>query len=168
MRRAGEADRALVADLRLEFLAEERGDPSIAEDAELLAAVVDWLDETDGHGAVTWLAVEPSGRAVGLVTLILDRRPPRPGDQRTTVGYVVHLYVVPERRGQGIGRALFETLLDGARERSCRQVFLHATDDGLPLYAAAGFTQNDRFLDLPLAPPPSPPTAHLPPVGSSC
>lgn len=140
----------MVADLRLAFLAEERGEPAVTADKLLRAGVLAWLASTDDGRSVTWLAENDAGQAVGVVTLILDSRPPRPGDLRTTVGYVVHLYVAPSERHRGVGRALFDALVAGARQRGCRQLFLHATDDGLAMYLASGFTPNERFLDLEL------------------
>lgn len=57
--------------------------------------------------------------------------------------YLEELYVVPERRGEGIGRALLNGVLDASRERGAVRIELGtSTDDhaAIGLYESAGFT----------------------------
>jgi len=59
------------------------------------------------------------------------------------------LFVRPEARGAGLGRALVDATLDLARERGCRRVELdvnEANEAALALYGGAGFSaQDDRY-----------------------
>jgi GNAT superfamily N-acetyltransferase len=52
------------------------------------------------------------------------------------------MIVVPDHRGQGIGRAIFERMLAHSRGRSL--LALVATPDGAPMYRAAGFAEESR------------------------
>ena len=57
------------------------------------------------------------------------------------------LYVLPEARRAGLGRALIEGALDSARERGCVRIELDVDEDNDPalaLYAAAGFSLESK------------------------
>lgn len=57
-------------------------------------------------------------------------------------GDVQTIAVVPEVRGQGYGRQLLESLIEEARQRGVKQLFLEVRADNTPaqgLYAALGF-----------------------------
>src|SRR5690606_31430591 len=59
--------------------------------------------------------------------------------------YLEELYVIPERRGQGLGRALLEATLDAARAAGAVRIEL-GTDEtdtaARALYESAGFTNH--------------------------
>lgn len=61
--------------------------------------------------------------------------------------YVAELYVVPQRRGQGLGRALLIAALDHARERGADYVDLNTSETDTAarrLYESLGFVNRDR------------------------
>jgi ribosomal protein S18 acetylase RimI-like enzyme len=66
--------------------------------------------------------------------------------------YLEELYVVPERRGHGLGRALLEAAMEHARERGAAHIDL-STSEGdvaaLALYESAGFTNREGSPDGP-------------------
>ena len=60
--------------------------------------------------------------------------------------YLEELYVVPERRGEGLGRALLEAAMEAAREHGADHIDLGtSTDDSAAraLYESAGFTNRE-------------------------
>ena len=62
---------------------------------------------------------------------------------RTRDAYLGELYVVPERRGDGFGRAMLEAVLEEARARDAIHISLGraSTDtEARGLYESAGFT----------------------------
>jgi ribosomal protein S18 acetylase RimI-like enzyme len=67
--------------------------------------------------------------------------------------YLEELYVAPERRGQGIGRALMDAAMDSARERGAAHFDLTtSTDDtaAIGLYESLGFTNREHDPEGPL------------------
>lgn len=61
--------------------------------------------------------------------------------------YLEELYVVPERRGQGVGRALLERAMEVARGLGAVRIELAtSTDDraAIALYESTGFTNRER------------------------
>jgi ribosomal protein S18 acetylase RimI-like enzyme len=67
--------------------------------------------------------------------------------------YLAELYVVPDRRGQGLGRALMEMALAVARERGADSMDLGTSDDDLAaraLYESLGFSNREGKPDGPV------------------
>ncbi|MBO0890758.1 MAG: GNAT family N-acetyltransferase [Acidothermales bacterium] len=60
--------------------------------------------------------------------------------------YLAELYVVPEHRGHGLGRALMEAALRESRERGADTMDLGTSDDDVAarhLYESLGFTNRE-------------------------
>jgi GNAT superfamily N-acetyltransferase len=66
--------------------------------------------------------------------------------------YLEELYVVPSRRGQGLGRALLEAAMDAARSEGAEQMELGTSEDDIAaraLYESVGFTNREARPDGP-------------------
>ncbi|AWN54519.1 bifunctional helix-turn-helix transcriptional regulator/GNAT family N-acetyltransferase [Methylobacterium sp. 17Sr1-1] len=97
--------------------------------AEILAGFV---HDFDPGRAGAWIA-EQAGEVVGSVFL---------APASDTVGKLRLLYVEPAARGQGLGRRLTASCVDGARARGYRQLTLWTNDvlaAARRIYAEAGF-----------------------------
>ena len=67
--------------------------------------------------------------------------------------YLEELYVVPARRGRGLGRALMEEVLDLARRRGADCIDLGTSEDDVAarsLYESLGFTNREGRPDGPV------------------
>jgi ribosomal protein S18 acetylase RimI-like enzyme len=67
--------------------------------------------------------------------------------------YLEELYVVPERRGRGLGRALLEAAMEHARERGAARMDLGTSETDVAaraLYESAGFTNREGGPDGPV------------------
>jgi len=66
--------------------------------------------------------------------------------------HLEELYVTPERRGRGLGRALLEAAMDHANERGAAHIDLGTSEDDVAaraLYESAGFTNHEGSTDGP-------------------
>jgi ribosomal protein S18 acetylase RimI-like enzyme len=66
--------------------------------------------------------------------------------------YLEELYVVPERRGHGLGRALLEAAMEAARGRGAAHIDVGTSEDDAAaraLYESAGFTNREGGPDGP-------------------
>ena len=125
-----------------------------AEDTPTVARLLhdfntEFEEETPGVEALTefiWPLIE-SGEAAALLAneaegFSLWRLRPSPYTGRPEA-YLQELYVVPARRGNGLGRALLEATMDAAREAGATGIDLNTgeTDTAARgLYESAGFT----------------------------
>lgn len=67
--------------------------------------------------------------------------------------YVAELYVVPERRGQGIGRSLMTAAIELARSRGADHIELGTSEDDVAaraLYESLGFINREGAVDGPV------------------
>jgi ribosomal protein S18 acetylase RimI-like enzyme len=67
--------------------------------------------------------------------------------------YLQELYVIPARRGHGLGRALMETALDVARREGAVEMQLGTSEDDVAaraLYESLGFSNRERRPDGPI------------------
>jgi ribosomal protein S18 acetylase RimI-like enzyme len=67
--------------------------------------------------------------------------------------YLAELYVVPDRRGRGLGRALMQATLTLARERGADRVELGTSETDVAaraLYESLGFSNREGGPDGPL------------------
>jgi ribosomal protein S18 acetylase RimI-like enzyme len=68
--------------------------------------------------------------------------------------YLAELYVVPDRRGHGLGRALMEAAIEAARARGATHMDLGTSEDDLAaraLYESLGFNNRGGRPDGPLS-----------------
>jgi GNAT superfamily N-acetyltransferase len=67
--------------------------------------------------------------------------------------YLAELYVVPDMRGRGLGRALMDAAIDLARERGADMMYLGTGEDDVAaraLYESLGFTNREGKPDGPV------------------
>ena len=67
--------------------------------------------------------------------------------------YLEELYVVPDRRGEGLGRALLEAAMEAARSHGADVIDLGTAEDDTAargLYESAGFTNRESKPDGPV------------------
>jgi GNAT superfamily N-acetyltransferase len=92
-----------------------------------------------------WLAVDASGRVVaggGIIRLAYHSSPRDPEPRRS---WIVNMYTEPEYRRQGLARRLMEAMIEWCRGQRMANVFLHASDEGRPLYDSLGFTSTNEM-----------------------
>lgn len=96
-----------------------------------------------------WLAVDGS-EPIGMVNLKVFDRMPSPDRPDTKWGYLANLFVLPERRGDGVGGSLLAAVLDRARREGLVRVVLSPSEQAVPLYGRHGFRTAHELLLLPL------------------
>jgi ribosomal protein S18 acetylase RimI-like enzyme len=66
--------------------------------------------------------------------------------QQRLDGYIWNVYVVPDYRRQGIGRALTSCCVEYLREIGCTRAVLNASPSGRPVYESLGFAVGNLMM----------------------
>jgi GNAT superfamily N-acetyltransferase len=90
---------------------------------------------------------------VGMAWLVVYERVPNFGDGRRKTGDLQSVYVMPSKRGHGIGLALIDALCTEADRRGVARLTVHSSTPGIALYEAAGFRTSPTLLDRAAQPP---------------
>jgi GNAT superfamily N-acetyltransferase len=143
IRRAGPPDAAALAALRAGW-GEEHG----AASPGFPAVFAEWA-AASGATHVAFVAVV-AGEVVGMAWLARLERPPSPEEGRRLHGDLQSVYVVPARRGAGIGAALTAAVVEEARRLGMTRLTVQSSGRAVPLYRRAGFEHSDRLLRLDL------------------
>ncbi|MCU0757232.1 MAG: GNAT family N-acetyltransferase [Xanthomonadales bacterium] len=91
---------------------------------------VDDLDPPSLHA----LARDPAGQPIATGRL-------------TPLGSIGRMAVLADWRGRGVGQVILQTLIDAARARGLRTLWLHAQTHALAFYAGAGFVAEGAAFD---------------------
>ncbi len=135
IKRAGRGDWQLVRAVRLRALtdAPDAFSTTFAEDEARGDA--DWQVRVADRTVAQFLAVSPAGDGLGMVV-------GAPHTGGTETAGLFGMWVAPESRGRGIGRALVQSVIDWARGEDYRRILLDVGDMNVPairLYESCGF-----------------------------
>ena len=92
-----------------------------------------------------WLAETAAGQVVaggGIIFLEFQCHPRDPEPRRA---WIVNMYTEPPHRRRGLARRLMEAMLAWCRDRGMRSLYLHASDEGRPLYEGLGFQPTNEM-----------------------
>lgn len=95
-----------------------------------------------------WLAETDNQQPVGSVALLIFPRLPSPDSLALFEGYLLSVYTVPEWRRRGVATALVAAAVAKGRELGLGRIRLHATLEGQPVYAGAGFRLRHDEMEL--------------------
>ena len=134
--------------LRLDFL-EEVGNLKAGVDGEELgAAMRDYLVRKMPAGAfLAWVA-ESEGAIVATSGVTIFERPPNGANPSGLEAYLSNMYTLPGWRGRGLGTALVATIVAHLKATRVRRIWLHATEQGRPVYAKAGFVPSETDMEM--------------------
>lgn len=85
-----------------------------------------------------WLA-EDGGRVVAGGGVAIVPFPPTPADPNPRRAWFLNMYTEPAHRRRGLAAQVLGQVVGWCREQGLRQVFLHPSAAGRPIYERAGF-----------------------------
>ena len=146
IRKATADDAKLLSEVRKLQLIDEGIDPNCDIDSELSAFFKKWLESED----FIQLIAEEDGKLLSTAAVIYYDLPPSFTNKIGVRGYVTNVYTAPEHRRKGLSKKLLTKLLDDARSRGIKKLWLGASKLGRPLYEKLGFTQQESYMELTL------------------
>ena len=134
--------------LRLDFLEEVGNLKAGTDTGELGAAMRAYLVRKLPTGEfLAWVA-ESEGAIVATSGVTIFERPPNGANPAGLEAYLSNMYTLATWRGRGIGTALVATIVTHLRATRVRRIWLHATEQGRPVYAKAGFVSDEAEMEL--------------------
>ena len=144
IRRLTADDVPTFVELRIAQLLEE----GAQESCDLRPALFDYYQRHLADGSFfSWLALF-DGQIVGTSGLSVVEKPPYFSCPTGRIGLLSSMYVRQGLRRQGIARDLLMRIVDEAKARGCGAVHITASEEGMRLYRACGFTHHERFMQL--------------------
>jgi GNAT superfamily N-acetyltransferase len=107
--------------------------------------IASWMT-AEGEALIARVA-EQDGSLVGMAWLVIFDRVPDFQDRNRSTGDIQSVFVLPEFRQQGVGRALVDSLLETADERGIPRVTASANEAAAQLYVKAGFRTAPLLLE---------------------
>jgi GNAT superfamily N-acetyltransferase len=122
-------------------------DPSPAETSvDMREANRTWLAAHLGGDFQAWLA-EIEGQVAGSAAVLWFPHPPAPVNPIGIEAYVLNVFTDVRFRRRGVARALMAHLVEEARSRGIKRIWLRASEEGRPLYLDMGFRESN-YLQL--------------------
>lgn len=150
VRRATAVDAPALARLRWRWRVDERGQAIAIERESFVDFFATWaLDHARTH--LAFLA-EVDGQVAGMAWLSLVDRVPSPSALDRRAGDIQSVYVIPERRGHGVGTRLIAAVIQHVRDIELVYLTVHSAADAVGFYEKLGFVNNGQWLDYPLGP----------------
>ena len=138
--------------LRIAFLKEvQQAETRQYSEEELSTSLREYLYKNINNDSfVAWLAIS-NGEIVATSGLCFFEITPGFTLIDGKIAYILNIYTLPEWRGKGIGKQVFDHVLQEAVSRGYKRISLHASDDGRPIYEKFGFrlTGDEMELRLP-------------------
>ena len=95
----------------------------------------EWLEYATSQPACVPLVAEADGQIVATGV----------GTANGPVGWIGTIFIAPDRRGRGLGRAITQAIIDRLESAGCRSLVLVATSEGRLLYERMGFEVQSRY-----------------------
>ena len=120
------------------------------EDVDLYPALNDYYKRHMADGTfVAWLALDVD-KIIGTSGMSFVEKPPYFGCPSGKIGLLSSMFTDKEYRRKGIASELLKRVVDEARNYGCGTVQITASDMGVKLYTAFGFTHNNNFMQYKL------------------
>ena len=132
-----------IAQLTEEYISTGR---TVPKGVDLKSSLKDYYERhmTDGT-FVSWLAID-GDKIIGTSGMSFVEKPPYFTCPTGRLGLLSSMYTNPDYRRMGIARELLHRVVEEARAYGCGAVHITASDMGVKLYTAYGFTHNGNFM----------------------
>ena len=145
-RKLTEKDLDIFIEMRINQLREE----GAKEDIDLRPALRDYYMRHMKDGTfVSWIA-EDGGKIIGTSGMSFVEKTTYFGCTRGKLGLLSSMFTNPAYRRKGIAKELLHRVVEEAKNYGCGTVQITASDMGVKLYTAYGFTHNGNFMQYKL------------------
>ena len=99
----------------------------------------------DNKSFISYLAID-GDKIIATSGLTITHKPPYYKCPTGKIGILSNMYTNPNYRRQGIARHLLDLIINEAKINGCGIIHITASNMGVKLYTAYGFTHNGNFM----------------------
>jgi len=151
-RLAVESDVLALAEMRWAWRTSEDGARAAVSREGYLDECAAFMRQGLAEGSWVFWVAEVEGQIVSHIFIRRVRKVPKPDRLHDEIGYVTNVYTRPAYRGQGIGSALLERVVQWARDRELDVLFVWPSEQAVPFYERAGFRAENDILECQIRP----------------
>ncbi len=144
IRQAVASDLEALVQLRFKQLAAEGAEAT----CDLTEPLYAYYREVLTTAEQTLLVAECNGQIVANGGISYTRKAPYYANPTGMIGVVFAMFTEPDFRRMGIANDILQKLIDRAKKRGCGEIYVTASDMGVPFYEQAGFCRHDNFRRL--------------------
>ncbi len=144
IRRAVASDLESLVQLRIKQLAAEGAEAT----CDLTEPLYAYYREVLTTAAQTLLVAEWNGRIIANGGIAYTRKAPYYANPTGMIGVVFAMYTEPDFRRAGIANSILHKLIERAKKRGCGEIYVTASNMGVPFYEQAGFCPCGNFRRL--------------------
>jgi len=137
-------DISTLVEIRKKQLIDEGIEPAIDIDKELF----DFFHTKINDGSLVEWVVEDGAEIVATAAIVFYQFPPTYTNKTGWKGYITNMYTADNYRKRGIATDLLEKLVEEAKLRKVKKLWLGASFLGRPVYERFGFKDTGEWLDL--------------------
>ncbi|MFW9966766.1 MAG: GNAT family N-acetyltransferase [Candidatus Thorarchaeota archaeon] len=145
IRLANRTDKEWIIRHRLGLFHESGSSKEYLDETEILTRL--FLDD-DWTNHFNYYLAEDENTVVGGYAMSVLVIIPFAGQPKGRMAYLWNMYVEPEYRSRGIGRALLKHAISVCKTMQVGHISLHTTKMGRALYESEGFKTSNRLLQL--------------------
>ncbi|GGE60436.1 GNAT family N-acetyltransferase [Priestia taiwanensis] len=136
-----------VINLRISLLKEVRAITCLEDEEMLITATREYIEDAFHNDTfISYIAIAGE-EIVGASGIVLFKRPPYPGNLKGLEAYILNIYTSPLYRQQGIANELLQQCMSECKQRDVKRIWLHATEEGSPIYAKVGFKKKGNEME---------------------
>ena len=137
-------------DMRM-ALFRELGEISNNEDiTELITSTRHYFTANIGENLLCW-GIIVDEKIVSVASLCLFSRIPYKENLSGKEGYILNVYTLPEYRGEGMAKALINTIINYAKTNNLTKLWLNSSEEGERVYKNYGFEKVENAMERPLS-----------------
>lgn len=144
IRQAVASDLETLVELRLKQLADEGAVPT----CDLTEPLYAYYRELLTTASQTMLVAVSGDTIIANGGITYMNKAPYYANPTGKIGVVFAMYTMPEYRRKGVANAILHQLIERARKRGCGELYVTASDIGVPFYEQAGFRSHLNFRRL--------------------
>ena len=103
-----------------------------------------------GKDLLNW-GIRQDGHLAAIGSLCLFSRIPYQENLTGQEGYILNIFTSKKYRKQGMANQILDAIIDEAKKRGVRRLWLSSSDQGKPIYLNKGFSEKANEMELFLA-----------------